>query len=365
MAKIKMLNNCHKVFLIPIIALVVFAMVIGVSFAALKAVKIFGGVTVGYFPGNTYNLYYNVANCDPSTITNGKEYGYNGYLCDPATPDDYIFEGWYNGNTKIEDDTIVVTSQDVTLTANFVPDCINMVNKQYNFYYTGDVQNFIAKCYGTYQLEVWGAQGGTSNAYSNDPAHGGYGGYSYGIIALSSENTLYAYVGGQGESGVASSSTNSEPLNGYPNGGTVLLKRRSDDKNINIAAGGGSSHIARSQSLISDLSNNLSSLIVVAGGGGGSTNYWANIADGGAGGGYIGNTTLANYNDANPTGGTQSAGGAGGGNNGLEGSFGIGGGYNNINTRSLSGGGGGGFYGGGSSWGGSGAGGSGYINNNE
>ena len=122
MAKIKIFNNHKNIFLIPIILLVVLAMFIGISFAAFKAVKNFGNVATGYFPGNTYNLYYDDVNCSSSTIINGKEYGYNDYLCDLEEPVGYNFEGWYKGNTKITNNTIVLTNQDVTLTANFIPE---------------------------------------------------------------------------------------------------------------------------------------------------------------------------------------------------------------------------------------------------
>ena len=120
MAKIKMVKSHKKTFLLPIIILVVFAMVIGVSFATLTATKNFGNVIGGYFPGNTYDLYYDAEDCSSGTITNGKTYGYNDYLCDPEVPEGYFFEGWYNGNTKVDNDTLVLTNQDVTLTANFI-----------------------------------------------------------------------------------------------------------------------------------------------------------------------------------------------------------------------------------------------------
>ena len=53
---------------------------------------------------------------------------------------------------------------------------------------------------GTYKLECWGAQGGNAGYYSyvHSTANGGKGGYSTGVITLSSSVIVYLYTGGQG-----------------------------------------------------------------------------------------------------------------------------------------------------------------------
>lgn len=64
------------------------------------------------------------------------------------------------------------------------------LNTTWEFAYTGGEQNFTVPCHGTYQVEVWGAQG-----YSVQQFIGGYGGYSLGNILLNKGENLYVYVG--------------------------------------------------------------------------------------------------------------------------------------------------------------------------
>lgn len=62
----------------------------------------------------------------------------------------------------------------------------------YDFYYTGTVQTWVVPVSGIYQLEVWGAQGGSDDTYV-----GGFGGYSTGEVDLQEGDILYIAVGGQ------------------------------------------------------------------------------------------------------------------------------------------------------------------------
>ena len=236
---------------------------------------------------------------------------------------------------------------------------------EWTFDYTGGEQIFTAPIKGNYKLEVWGAQGGTdSTSY-----YGGYGGYSSGVISLGNDNKIYVYVG---EKGKNLSSSTSGLVYAYPNSGNLRITTP-DSYNIDFSSGGGSTHIVSESGNLSQFSLKLNNILIVAGGGGGACTWW--LADnGGSGGGYIGATTTKNYSNGtitnnNPTGGTQSVGGYGGGNlsgnskeSWLNGIFGVGGG-SSTTKESASASGGGGFYGGGASWGGSAAGGSGYIGN--
>ena len=77
--------------------------------------------------------------------------------------------------------------------------------KVYEYGYTGSIQTFTAPKDGIYQIEAWGAQGGTATDGENLTADGGYGSYSTGEVALYAGDTLYIVVGGQ---------------NGYNGGGT-------------------------------------------------------------------------------------------------------------------------------------------------
>ena len=55
----------------------------------------------------------------------------------------------------------------------------------WNYGYTGNVQTFTAPVDGTYQLEVWGAQGG--GILLENGATGGLGGYSSGTVSLTAK----------------------------------------------------------------------------------------------------------------------------------------------------------------------------------
>lgn len=201
--------------------------------------------------------------------------------------------------------------------------------KVYTFNYTGSSQS-VSLPAGSYKLEVWGAEGGTSG-------RGGYGGYSSGNIDITSPRTLYIAVGGQ---------------TGFNGGGT---SPGGDDYR-----GGGATHIAYMNNTLDRLVSNKDQVLIVAGGGGGWGGISRDSAGGGAGGGTTGGDGKEGYNTRKPgTGGTQSRGGFGGSgrSNGSDGKFGIGGNAYG-GSRTGGGGGGGGYYGGG-------AGGTDYANFND
>ena len=56
--------------------------------------------------------------------------------------------------------------------------CEYEVGQEFLFDYTGSEQTFTVPCSGYYQLETWGAQGGSTTVT------GGYGAYSFGEIYL-------------------------------------------------------------------------------------------------------------------------------------------------------------------------------------
>lgn len=194
--------------------------------------------------------------------------------------------------------------------------------------YSGSVKS-ITLPKGKYKLECWGAQGG---AYSN--YRGGYGGYSYGTIQITTDTIFNLYAGGY--PGTAKSA-------GW-NGGSACG---------NYGGGGGGA------SDIRIASTSLYARVIVAGGGGGA-GY--SSATGGYGGGTSGGSGSGTGTYAHGGGGTQTAGGTGYSSSNV-GSFGNGGGSSSLNG----GGGGGGWYGGGHGQGGSkdsaGGGGSGYVYN--
>jgi prepilin-type N-terminal cleavage/methylation domain-containing protein len=161
----------------------------------------------------------------------------------------------------------------------FNRDCTDGVKKgacsalPIDFLYTGAVQTYKVTCSGSYNLEVWGAEGGfrTSSSYS------GNGGYSHGIIHLNSDDTLYIYVGGSGNTGGTSGGFNG---GGYRN---------------RYNGGGGASDIRINH-------DSLYSRVIVAGGGGSDG---ATTRGGGAGGGSQGQATTASSYGSGGYGGTQ------------------------------------------------------------
>ncbi|WP_165867471.1 glycine-rich protein [Paenibacillus pinisoli] len=176
--------------------------------------------------------------------------------------------------------------------------------KAQTFEYTGAEQTFKAEGSGTYTIEVWGAQGGTT-------AYGGKGGYAKGEINLNAGETLNIYVGGN---------------TGWNGGGSGHGR--------DTESGGGASDVRKG-------GTSLQHRIIVAGGGGGPSG----TRQGGSGGGESGGIGDDGYGSPG-TGGTQTSGGAGGSNYGTAGTLGHGG-SNTAGTRSGGGGGGGGWYGGG------------------
>ncbi|SFN77059.1 Por secretion system C-terminal sorting domain-containing protein [Paenimyroides ummariense] len=230
--------------------------------------------------------------------------------------------------------------------------------------YTGSVQT-VTLAAGSYEIEMWGANGGSNQA----PDTGGKGGYSKGILNVATPGTYYIYVGGRGMGQPASGVSAIGGFNGGGNSGAY-----SSTSNPGGSAGGGATHIATVSGLLNTLSGNQSAVVIVAGGGGGAgtNNGAATLINNGAhGGGLTGGKGFSgNYGGF---GGTQTAGGSNAtatlysGTMAQDGSFGQGGSANLSNPGfspypgNTGGGGGGGWYGGAAAlWEGAG-GGSGYI----
>lgn len=219
-----------------------------------------------------------------------------------------------------------------------------------NFDYTGSVQTATLTP-GRYKLECWGAQGGNSNQSNGTYGNGGKGGYSTGILNVSTNTTIYITVGGQGQNGVL----NTRTAGGFNGGGDGY-----GTHNFGVGGGGGgASDISLTSPVFSHSSyfinnirdtNSLLSRIIVAGGGG-SAGYDVsnNAANGGAGGGTTGQDGLSNrvYHG---TGGKQTTFGTGGSSEepnrySVQAKFGCG--ASASNSTDAAPGGGGGWYGGG------------------
>jgi len=177
----------------------------------------------------------------------------------------------------------------------------------------------------TVTVDARGAKGGC--------ATGGKGGRAAGIVPVTSGETLYVYVGGQGGCDV-----HAKP-GGFNGGGSTVTP--SGDNWVN-GDGGGASDVRRG-------GNGMGNRVLVAGGGGGR-GYGGNAGDGGGTKGEDGNPSGGGCNDSCAgKGGSQSGGGKGGfcygGCVGQDGSLGKGG--TGAACAACGGGGGGGYYGGG------------------
>lgn len=187
------------------------------------------------------------------------------------------------------------------------------VGTTYEFNYTGGPQTIVLDK-GQWLLEVWGAQGG----YRSSSTYGGKGGYSTGILNVTSNLTCYVLVGGSGNTGGTAG--------GYNGGGSRATYN----------GGGGGTDIRIGQ-------NSLYARVIVAGGGGSDG---ASYNPGKNGGGTSGDSATESYGTGGG-GGTQTAGGEGGNSN--AGTFGQGG-QGLSRSSGYAGAGGGGWYGGGGSY---------------
>ena len=92
---------------------------------------------------------------------------------------------------------------------------------------------------GTYNIELWGAQGGDARFQNTEdlrPDSGGKGAYVSGIIHFIGTTKLYLYIGGKGQDQIAIDQTVSlGGFNGGGNGGVDPV----DTKQPESGAGGG------------------------------------------------------------------------------------------------------------------------------
>ena len=125
---------------------------------------------------------------------------------------------------------------------------------------------------GTYQIELWGAQGGDSRYHNIDeirPNSGGKGAYVKGTIQFLGTTKLYLFIGGKGEDQVYTVQT---PSKGGFNGGGIGGVDSHDTTYPESGAGGGGATDLRIFN--GDDDESLKSRLIVAGAGGGgcSTN---------------------------------------------------------------------------------------------
>ena len=218
--------------------------------------------------------------------------------------DIYIFDGWYLDEKFENELTYIITDSGEkqyyisergiypsnTLYARWMAPAVKKVPVSYEFSYTGEYQQFIAPVDGTYQIQLWGADGGTSLANNVLGAEGGKGSYVKGEIDIKKGEILYIYVGKKGENAVKGQNSKAS----YNGGGLGTWDGNDDEA---AGAGGGATDIR----LISGEWNEFESLksrIMVAGAGGGAS--WKTA------GGYAGFEGSSNNSTASA--GTQTTG---------------------------------------------------------
>jgi prepilin-type N-terminal cleavage/methylation domain-containing protein len=211
--------------------------------------------------------------------------------------DNWVDIGWPSGLMTVEPEATVDYA--LTTSTNLFP--------YLKGHYVVNVQTS-----GTYKLEVWGAEGsGIRLSGNTSSGRGGTGGYSSGIINLTSGTTLYIYTGGTGKSSSQGTGTG-----GFNGGGSGYSSSIWEPGN----GGGGATDIRIG-------GTSLYQRVIVAGGGGGGGEDEGDVF------GYGGGTTGVGYSSYDAT---QVLAGGGG-------AFGLGG----TTNKGDGGGGGGGWYGGG------------------
>ena len=153
-----------------------------------------------------------------------------------------------------------VVTKNLTVTQ---PACPIPVGTVKNYGYTDAVQEVYLPA-GRYKLQCWGAQGGSNAAapsYGITAKAGGKGGYSEGVITLTSPTTLKIYVGGAGGSsaGGFNGGGSTSGSASYSSGDTQGVSR--------MGGGGGATDIRLSDGAL------LSRMIVAGGGSGGAMCY--------------------------------------------------------------------------------------------
>ncbi len=312
------------------------------------------------FEKNEFTVNWKSADTQTGTVATASQkvtYGNKGSTTiSPTSYHKYSKVDCTNGVTASHSNGTVTTSAISTDTTCTVTFACNFTSLEFG--YKGSIQSFTVPkaCGGTYTLEVWGAQGGTTN--------GGKGGYSKATVSLTGGTTVYIGVGGAGCDNCSGA--------GYNGGGTGSAGRRR-------GSGGGATHIGKTNALLKNTA--AGNLYIVAGGGGGGTYNegggdgtcsWASpsSAAGGAGSGGKYGSVDGNGNDGGATGYSAGCGNncistlAGGGTQTAGGRVGVGYDCMNPPTRyagpnpgsygqggngdDYRPGGGGGYYGGGS-----------------
>lgn len=171
-----------------------------------------------------------------------------------------------DGDARSQVITIETTKGSPVVTKNLTVSqaaCPVPVGTVLNYAYTGSYQEVELPA-GQYKLQCWGAQGGSNAAassYGITAKAGGKGGYSEGVLTLTSKTTVRIYVGGAGSSSAG----------GFNGGGSTTGSASYNSSDVQgvsrMGGGGGATDIRLSDGAL------LSRMIVAGGGSGGAMCY--------------------------------------------------------------------------------------------
>lgn len=220
----------------------------------------------------------------------------------------------------------------------------NIITKTVPFGFTGGAQTWTVPAGVTsITVDAHGAAGGLNADNIMYPDMPGYGGRVQAQLTVTPGQVLNIYVGGQGSDGT--------PIAGGPGGYNGGGNGAFGYPGVAAGGGGGATDIRINGTAFTDR------VLVAAGGGGAGLNCGGGSDNGGNGGGLAGQDGSSCFSFPFGMGGTQFAGGAGGGG-ATPGSLGMGG---DGQGGSAGGGGGAGYYGGGGAQWAGGGGGSSYT----
>ena len=151
--------------------------------------------------------------------------------------------------------------------------CAFEVGQTWEFTYRGSVEEWEIPCSGLYQLEVWGARGGSCDA--NAVIGGSAGAKASGYKALNAEDILYIAIGGAGgNSSGGWNSAGTTGAGGFNGGGKGVVHYNNNYDRGCGGGGGGATHISFENAIVKDTQNLTNILIVAGGGAGGGNSYY-------------------------------------------------------------------------------------------
>lgn len=190
--------------------------------------------------------------------------------------------GWRDKPVTVDDvgtGNATVSANYTNLTGNQVIEHINngtFTNNNYiDYTYNGSYYS-VTLPMGTYDIDLWGAQGGRYN--SSDSSQGGKGGHIQARVVYTRNTTIYIYIGAQGASGSGYIDRSGDSITrsgGYNGGGYGT--------GYGGSGGGGATDVRTTAGSATNSTSYNTRVLVAAGGGGGTNTSSAGTHSGNAG----------------------------------------------------------------------------------